>query len=63
MSAELVEIQNMLGELEEDRLLSAVRSSLAAGDDPMAIVEACRAGMEEVAPTTQASLWKNCHAP
>ena len=48
MSAELVEIQNMLGELEEDRLLSAVRSSLAAGDDPMAIVEACRAGMEEV---------------
>jgi methylmalonyl-CoA mutase cobalamin-binding domain/chain len=48
VSAELVTIQQMLGDLEEDRLLDAVKKSLAAGDNPMAIVEACRNGMEEV---------------
>jgi 5-methyltetrahydrofolate--homocysteine methyltransferase len=48
VSAELVNIEKMLGDLEEDRLLEAVRNSLSAGDDPMAIVEACRNGMEEV---------------
>ena len=48
MSAELVMIEKMLGELEEDRLLEAVKKSLSAGDDPMAIVESCRNGMEEV---------------
>ena len=48
MSAELVEVRRLLGELEEDSLLASVRKSLAAGDDPMSIVEACRAGMEEV---------------
>ncbi len=48
MSAELAEIRIQLGDLEEDKLLAAVKRSLAAGDDPLAIVEACRAGMEEV---------------
>jgi methylmalonyl-CoA mutase cobalamin-binding domain/chain len=48
LSAELVRIEKMLGDLEEDRLLAAVKDSLSAGDDPMAIVEACRNGMEEV---------------
>jgi methanogenic corrinoid protein MtbC1 len=48
VSAELVEVRRLLGELEEDSLLAAVKKSLAAGDDPMSIVEACRAGMEEV---------------
>jgi methylmalonyl-CoA mutase cobalamin-binding domain/chain len=48
VSAELVNIEKMLGELEEDRLLEAVRNSLSAGDNPTAIVEACRNGMEEV---------------
>jgi len=48
VSAELVEIQRLLGELEEDGLLAAVKKSLAAGDDPLSIVEACRGGMEEV---------------
>lgn len=48
MSAELVKIKELLGDLEEDRLLEAVKSCMSAGDDPMAIVEACRDGMEEV---------------
>ncbi len=48
MSAELAEIRIQLGDLEEDKLLAAVKRSLAAGDDPLAVVEACRAGMEEV---------------
>ena len=48
MSAELARIATLLGDLEEDRLLEAVRNALSAGDDPMAIVGACRDGMEEV---------------
>jgi methylmalonyl-CoA mutase cobalamin-binding domain/chain len=48
VSGLLIEIQKQLGELEEDKLLQAVTASLAAGDDPMAIVESCRTGMEEV---------------
>ena len=48
MSAELAKVKEMLSELEEDKLLEAVKSALSAGDDPMAIVEACRDGMEEV---------------
>jgi methanogenic corrinoid protein MtbC1 len=48
VSAELSEIRRQLGDLEEDKLLTAVNKSLAAGDDPLAVVEACRAGMEEV---------------
>jgi methylmalonyl-CoA mutase cobalamin-binding domain/chain len=48
VSAELVNIRRLLGELEEDRLLASVTECLAAGDDPMSIVESCRGGMEEV---------------
>ena len=48
MSSELVKVKGFLGDLEEDKLLEAVKSCMAAGDDPMAIVEACRCGMEEV---------------
>ncbi len=48
MSAELEEVERQLGELEEDKLITAVNKSLSAGDDPMSIVEACRSGMEEV---------------
>ncbi len=48
MSALLGEIQKQLGELEEDKLLKAVAAALAANTDAMAIVEACRTGMEEV---------------
>jgi methanogenic corrinoid protein MtbC1 len=48
VSVTLVEIQKQLGELEENKLLAAVQNSIIAGDDPMAIVEACRGGMEEV---------------
>jgi methanogenic corrinoid protein MtbC1 len=48
VSVELVEIRKQLGDLEEDKLLAAVKRSLSAGDDPLAIVESCRAGMEVV---------------
>jgi len=48
VSAELARITKLLGDLEEQPLLKAVDASLAAGDDPLAIVEACRTGMEEV---------------
>jgi methanogenic corrinoid protein MtbC1 len=48
VSATLIEIRKQLGELEEDKLLAAVQKSITAGDDPMSIVESCRAGMEEV---------------
>jgi methylmalonyl-CoA mutase cobalamin-binding domain/chain len=48
MSAELARIRTLLGDLEEDQLLEAVKRSLSAGDNAMSIVEACRDGMEEV---------------
>ena len=48
MSAELARITKLLGDLDEQPLLKAVETSLAAGDNPLAIVEACRGGMEEV---------------
>ncbi len=48
MSDRLATVRSMLGDLEEDRLLEAVRSCISAGDEPMSIVEACREGMEEV---------------
>jgi methylmalonyl-CoA mutase cobalamin-binding domain/chain len=48
VSVTLVEVRKQLGDLEEDKLLAAVHKSLSAGDAPMSIVEACRAGMEEV---------------
>jgi len=48
MSNELAKIRQLLGDLEEQQLLESVSRALTGGDDPMAIVEACRDGMEEV---------------
>lgn len=48
MSNELARIKNLLGDLEEEPLLALVKERLAANDDPMAIIEACRDGMQVV---------------
>ncbi|MBN2076055.1 MAG: cobalamin-dependent protein [Dehalococcoidales bacterium] len=48
MSDTLTRITTLLGDLEEDELLETVDQSLSAGDDPLAVVEACRNGMEIV---------------
>lgn len=48
MSDDLTRITVLLGDLEEDELLESVEQSLSAGTDPLAVVEACRAGMEVV---------------
>ena len=40
MSEELEKITKLMGELEEDALLEAVKERLAAGDEPLAIIEA-----------------------
>ncbi|UCC16659.1 MAG: cobalamin-dependent protein [Dehalococcoidales bacterium] len=48
MSDDLTRITALLGDLEEEGLLEAVDESLSAGADPLAVVEACRAGMEVV---------------
>lgn len=48
MSDDLTRITTLLGDLEEDELLQAVEQSLAAGVDPLDVVESCRAGMEIV---------------
>jgi methylmalonyl-CoA mutase cobalamin-binding domain/chain len=48
MSDDLTRISTLLGDLEEDELLETVEQSLSAGVDPLAVVEACRNGMEIV---------------
>jgi methylmalonyl-CoA mutase cobalamin-binding domain/chain len=48
MSVELTRVTTLLGDLEEDGLLEVVENCLAENTDPMAIVEACRDGMEVV---------------
>lgn len=48
MSGELTRIRNLLGDLEEGPFLTLVEERLAAMDDPMAVVDACRDGMEIV---------------
>lgn len=48
MSVDLTRIATLLGDLEEDQLMEAVKESLSAGAEPMAIVGACRNGMEIV---------------
>ena len=48
MSDDLTRITVLLGDLEEDELLETVEESLSGGADPLAVVEACRAGMEVV---------------
>jgi methylmalonyl-CoA mutase cobalamin-binding domain/chain len=48
MSEELEKIKNLMGDLDEDSLLATVRQRIDAGDSPMAIIEACRDGMQVV---------------
>ena len=48
MADDLNRIATLLGDLEEDDLLITVEQSLSAGVDPLAVVEACRNGMEIV---------------
>ena len=45
MSGELDTITHLLADLNEEPLLPLIRRRLLAGDDPLAIVEACRKGM------------------
>ncbi len=48
MADDLNRITTLLGDLEEDDLLVTVEEALSAGADPLAVVEACRNGMEIV---------------
>lgn len=48
MSNDLTGIKKLLSDLEEEPLLALVKERLEANDDPMAIVEACREGMQMV---------------
>jgi methanogenic corrinoid protein MtbC1 len=48
MPVNLKRVTTLLGDLEEDQLLEEVEKCLSAGADPMAVVEACRDGMEIV---------------
>jgi methanogenic corrinoid protein MtbC1 len=48
MSDDLTGIKKLLSDLEEEPLLALVKERLAANDDPMAIIEACREGMQMV---------------
>ena len=48
MSVDLTRITTLLGDLEEDELLGAVEECISEGADPLAVVEACREGMDIV---------------
>jgi methanogenic corrinoid protein MtbC1 len=48
MSEDLVRLTSLLGDLDEEPLMKLVEARLAAGDDPMSVVAACRDGMEIV---------------
>ena len=48
MSGELEKIKTLMGDLEEEALLALVKKRLEAGDAPMAVIEACRDGMQIV---------------
>ena len=39
---------NLLADLEEEKVLALVQKRLAAGDDPLQIIEECNAGMRQV---------------
>nr|MDO8133149.1 hypothetical protein [Candidatus Njordarchaeum guaymaensis] len=38
-------IADALADLDEDKLLNLLREQLVAGEDPLALLEACRKGM------------------
>lgn len=42
------ELANLLADLDEDGVLSAVKERLGNGDDPLKLVKECRAGMAVV---------------
>ena len=48
MSEELTTLRNLLADLNEEPFLQLVATQLAAGVDPLQIVEACREGMTAV---------------
>jgi len=43
-----IELVQLLADLEEDAVLDLVRQRVAAGDDPLQIIEECNAGMRQV---------------
>ena len=44
------QLSRTLADLEEEAAFDLVRQELEAGTDPLAILEACRQGMEVVGP-------------
>jgi len=48
MVSRQTELAALLADLEEDRVLALVRQRVAAGDDPLQIIEECHAGMRRV---------------
>jgi methylmalonyl-CoA mutase cobalamin-binding domain/chain len=48
MSGELSKIKELMGDLDEDALLALVKKQLEKGEQPIAIIEACRDGMQIV---------------
>ena len=48
MSGELSKIKALMGDLDEEALLTEVKAELSKGTAPMAIVDACRDGMQIV---------------
>jgi methylmalonyl-CoA mutase cobalamin-binding domain/chain len=43
-----IELVQLLADLEEDAVLDLVRQRVAAGDDPLELIEECNAGMRQV---------------
>lgn len=48
MAGQPIQLVELLADLEEEAVLELVRQRLAAGDDPLQIIEACNAGMRQV---------------
>ena len=48
MTGELLRIKELIAELDEAPLLAIVKEQMAKGEEPMAIIGACREGMQIV---------------
>ena len=48
MASQPIELVKLLADLEEESVLALVRQQVAAGDDPLQIIEECHAGMRQV---------------
>ncbi len=48
MTEEIEALRNLMADLDEEKLLAAVKEQLDAKTAPMAIIEACRFGMQDV---------------